>query len=47
MAEYGREGLARGEAGAAGGALAEAVDGDEGADVMGTTMDDISLLLLS
>ena len=45
MAEYGRENLARGEAGAVGGALAGAVDGDEGADVMGTTIDDPSLLL--
>ena len=36
----------RGEAGVAGGALAGAVDGDEKADVMGTTMDDISHSLL-
>ena len=40
VAEYGGEDLARGDAGAAGGARAGAADGDEGADVMGTTMDD-------
>ena len=34
------EGLARGEAGAAGGVLAGAVDGDAGAEAMGAAMDD-------
>ena len=46
MAECGGEGLARGEAGAAGGVLAaRAADGVAGAEAMGAAMDDPLLLL--
>ena len=41
----GGEGLARGEAGAAGGVLAGAADGEAGAEAMGVAMDDPLMLL--